>query len=1134
MSSISKELQQIIDSVDATWQKQGKDLADQGKVDRIRNNENVITGVVHDKQNYRVSLNFNRQKYTCTCYETNTCYHICAVIFHMQDGEQKIQLEIPAIENKNLELELSDLAFQFNFKMKYVYLLMVGNQGFTYIKKDSDFPQIKEKYKSILSNFPAKKRKFDSSYDINVLLEIISEPEANLHLLKQIKYYLYDGRLVQFAGKIGANRTLQPGSRFTYNIALSVENPEKTGSDNITYIPEQEAPFFHTFDLKITQDMENVMQYLKTVHFSDDDTVINPAKYPTRDETLTKYYLVNIPPKPAALKKFVFDSLTHDFVTENKELLSENGIQNVELIPELWQTGPRLVLFISPQYAEVDLNEAPKAKQQKQESKPGSDQDTEPQLQLSACLNLVYAGNETEMQNFITDPKKYNEGDELEGDADTVAGSKENTEYDVEFYAEYTEMIDHIIENANAPDKQPDLVFFAPALKPGSGYHEILHNDKKVIVHRNSEKEKELLPFNFPLVYKKSTGKVRLSVKRLRSFTQEKLPELYKWNVTVRVHKDLSTLFNKTYRATLQIGSPSNIGWFEAKAKIDGISDKERVALIKAVKQKQELVQLDNGQWLNPEDIGLTKILKQIENLGLKMRQDGSVEGISTGNLYALNEELDFHTDKKSSEAIERIKKMTELPDVSYNKPGKNFNGKLRSYQKTGVAFFRKLFEYQIGGILADDMGLGKTMQTLAFLNQVFEDYPKLQPVLLVTPLSALSVWEDEVQKFFPKITMYRWHGADRDKKVALKKQILITTYATLNKDYKDFESDQFSMAILDEAQAIKNHTTLSSLAMRTINTTRIFCLTGTPLENRLADLWSLMDLCVPGLLGTRKSFVKTYDDESFTKEDSIRLKARMNPFLLRRHKEQVLKQLPPKIESDVPVLMTDRQKRVHEKVRLEAVEALANAGSKYIFLILPYLMRLRRISCHPDLGSGKKVEIGGSGKFQYLQTVIPELISSASGILIFSQFTDILKLAGELLKSMSVEYFYLDGSTLQKKRKQQVEDFQKGERQVFLISLKAGGNALTLHRADTVIHLDPWWNPQTENQATDRTHRIGQKRKVSVYRLYSKDSIEEKVLVLKRRKQALFNELFADGGFKNRASISKDEMMTLLSAEKI
>jgi len=330
----------------------------------------------------------------------------------------------------------------------------------------------------------------------------------------------------------------------------------------------------------------------------------------------------------------------------------------------------------------------------------------------------------------------------------------------------------------------------------------------------------------------------------------------------------------------------------------------------------------------------------------------------------------------------------------------------------------------------------------------------------------------------------------------------------------------------VDEAQNARNPHTAVARSLRGLQAGSVYCLTGTPLENRLEDFWSLMDLAFPGLLGGLKSFRDHFAPDSA--EAMERLRSRTAPFVLRRTKAMALPDLPERQEIDAPVPMTKRQAALYEQARREAVAELRRAGSDDLMLLLPHLMRLRRIACHPDLGMDS-ADPRDSGKLQRFEELLAESVGGGSSVLVFSQFTDVLAVAARLLEERGIAYFYLDGKTSAARRSNSVDAFQRGERPVLLISLRAGGTALTLTRADTVFHLDPWWNPAVERQARDRAHRIGQTQTVFVYRLFSDNTVEARVRELQRQKQELFDALF-DGSQKSDVRISRDDLRQILA----
>lgn len=620
--------------------------------------------------------------------------------------------------------------------------------------------------------------------------------------------------------------------------------------------------------------------------------------------------------------------------------------------------------------------------------------------------------------------------------------------------------------------------------------------------------------------------------KEILPFIHEGVDELEKLGVKIQIHKSLAKLLSKEshFALSFQIEKKSEIDWFEGKIEAAGMNLQELKKALSAYRKKEEFIQLTDGAWVSLERLGIEKLMLSFEKLGIKVSSGGDVKKMTQGEALAATIELQSQTRTETavSGLLERIESLSTPEKAAEEKFTTLFQGKLRDYQKEGILFLDSLYKAGLGGILADDMGLGKTIQGLAFLSRLQQAKKKKRQKMLALvagPLASVSVWKSECEKYFPDLKINLWHGAGRDHENFPSEGVVLTTYGTLLRDFLKWQDKiHFDVVLLDEAQNLKNFRSMSSHAVRKLGASVYFCLSGTPLENHLGDLWSLFDIIFPGYLGAHKSFTKHYQDAPL--ED---LKRKIAPFILRRTKGEVLKELPPLSEISTPVAMTKRQKDFYESSRQEALMELAMAGQDYLMVMLPHLTRLRRIACHPEIGSPQDAKIENSGKFQYLKETLPELEETSSGVLIFSQFTDVLKICSRLLDEMGYEHFYLDGKTTAKKREKIVEKFQAGEKSFFLISLKAGGTALTLHRADTVIHLDPWWNPAAERQASDRAHRIGQKKRVFVYKLYSEQSIEEKVLELQKKKQEIFNSLFGES-VKSTGKITREQLMNLLS----
>lgn len=477
----------------------------------------------------------------------------------------------------------------------------------------------------------------------------------------------------------------------------------------------------------------------------------------------------------------------------------------------------------------------------------------------------------------------------------------------------------------------------------------------------------------------------------------------------------------------------------------------------------------------------------------------------------------------KGGDVLQKIVQKLVNNDFKRSVTPKSFNGILRKYQKEGFKWLNELSELGFGGILADDMGLGKTIQVITFVLS-----KRSKKTLIITPTSVLYNWKDEFERFAPNVRVGLVHGtkAQRDRMLSeIKKyDVLITTYGTLKNDENEYEKLQFDYCIIDEGQNIKNPTSKTTLSVKKINSKCNFALTGTPIENNLMELWSIFDFVMPGFLFTKERFKGKFIQNKNTEE----LKSLITPFILRRVKEDVLDELPEKIEKKYLVDMTTKQKSIYKSYVKEIKEKLKS--SKGNTNMLTFITKLREVCLDPSLIMDDYN--GGSGKINALMELLDNYIAGNKKILVFSQFTSALKNIEKNLEEVGINYIYLDGSIGSKERGELVKKFNEDPLiSVFLISLKAGGVGLNLTSASVVIHFDPWWNPAIENQATDRAHRFGQKNVVEVIKLISKDTIEEKILLLQEDKKELIESLMdekeMDG--KKFKRLSEDEILNLL-----
>lgn len=439
----------------------------------------------------------------------------------------------------------------------------------------------------------------------------------------------------------------------------------------------------------------------------------------------------------------------------------------------------------------------------------------------------------------------------------------------------------------------------------------------------------------------------------------------------------------------------------------------------------------------------------------------------------------------------------------------------LRPYQKHGVGWLEFLRRNRFGGILADEMGLGKTLQTLAFLQSVAERAPseKRQPSLIVCPTTLVFNWVAEVAKFTPKLRVVALQGPRRHELFAKLGEfdLAVTSYALVRRDSEHYAGIEFDTVVLDEAQHIKNRQTQNAQSVKSIRARNRFVLTGTPIENSVLDLWSIFDFLMPGYLGTAADFKERYEGpiaRDRNPEAQARLNRRIRPFLLRRLKKEVARDLPDKIEQVSFCEMTSDQQAAYQQLLEASRQEISNAVEtqglqRSRMVILTALLRLRQICCDLRLLKLENTAANNSGKLEMFQELLQEVIDGGHRVLVFSQFVEMLSLIKEALGEQNIPFSYLDGSTTD--RAKVVQEFQNDPAiPVFLISLKAGGVGLNLTAADTVIHFDPWWNPAVESQATDRAHRIGQTRVVTSYKLITRGTVEEKILSLQNKKREM------------------------------
>ncbi|SAK87445.1 SNF2-related protein [Caballeronia temeraria] len=488
------------------------------------------------------------------------------------------------------------------------------------------------------------------------------------------------------------------------------------------------------------------------------------------------------------------------------------------------------------------------------------------------------------------------------------------------------------------------------------------------------------------------------------------------------------------------------------------------------------------------------------------------LSALEAGRLASADETLRWQFDGDAS-VIELAKRLRNAAGPRRIDAPRGLQARLRDYQREGVEWMQFLREHDLAGVLADDMGLGKTIQTLAHILVEKEAGRLAQPALIVVPTTLVNNWTEETQRFAPALNVLDLHGPLRHERFAeiAQHDLVITTYPLVWRDQEALSQHDFHLLILDEAQYVKNAASKAAGVIRTLRARHRLCLTGTPLENHLGELWSQFDFLLPGFLGSQKDFTARWRKPIEKQNDTTRrdlLARRIRPFMLRRRKDEVATELPPKTMIVRSVELEDAQRDLYETVRAAMQKKVRDAIAKQGFarshiLMLDALLKLRQVCCDPSLVKLPRAgKAPGSAKLALLLDMLPELIEEGRRVLVFSQFTGMLAIIAAALDEAGLAYVTLTGETAD--RKTPVRRFQAGEAPIFLISLKAGGVGLNLTAADTVIHYDPWWNPAAENQATDRAHRIGQDKPVFVYKLVAAGSIEERILEMQERKAAL------------------------------
>lgn len=589
----------------------------------------------------------------------------------------------------------------------------------------------------------------------------------------------------------------------------------------------------------------------------------------------------------------------------------------------------------------------------------------------------------------------------------------------------------------------------------------------------------------------------------------------------------------------VSVGVSVSSGLLELDIATQDIPRGELLDLLNSYRAKKKYYRLKDGSFVSLSDSSLEMLSELMDAARLKPRDfvEGKMHLPMYRTLYLdrMLEENDSVYSSRDSHFRKVVKGFKTVKDADFEEP-ESLSRVMRKYQKNGYKWLRTLEMWQFGGILADDMGLGKTLQVISVLLAARQE-KRQGTSLVVAPASLVFNWGEEFARFAPelKVSLITGTQQERQEKIGAlaEADVLVTSYDLLKRDIHLYEGAEFLYEIIDEAQYIKNHTTAAAKAVKVVKSRVRYALTGTPIENRLSELWSIFDYLMPGFLYGYDVFKKEMETPIVKNRDEAamkRLQKMVGPFILRRLKEDVLRDLPEKLEECRYVRLGQEQQRLYDGQVIHMRERIAGQSdeefNKNRLLILAELMRLRQICCDPSLCFENYR--GEVAKLEACMELIRSAMDGGHRMLVFSQFTSMLEILHRELDAAQIPFYTITGSTSKEKRLQLVKEFNEGDTPVFLISLKAGGVGLNLTGADVVIHYDPWWNLAVQNQATDRAHRIGQTRKVTVYKLIVKNTIEEKIQKLQEAKRDLADQIIS-GDAGQTGSLSREEIMELL-----
>lgn len=677
-------------------------------------------------------------------------------------------------------------------------------------------------------------------------------------------------------------------------------------------------------------------------------------------------------------------------------------------------------------------------------------------------------------------------------------------------------------------DSKGNQVSLEIKLKYGNEILDFFKNNNEKIVIRDTQNEEKILQAIDRLNFLNKNKKFIFNGddEALYNFLVEGYKELEELGDVYYSDKFKSRKVYKTPTINAGVKNRKD-GYLDFAFEIEDIDPKEYNKILSAFKDNRKFYKLKDNSFINLENKDTQEFFDMLEKIVSNEKDISDIKlhkskAVMLEN-YVNSKDL---TSFKGKDIIKDIsKKLEEINECNYELP-KELNATLREYQITGFNWFKNLSYLGFGGVLADEMGLGKTIETIAFLLS-----EKNKKSLIISPTSVIYNWKNEFERFAPTVRVKIIHGNKNERVESINKlseyDVILTTYGTLRNDEEYYEKLNFDYCIIDEGQNIKNPLAQSSRSVKNINSTVKFALTGTPIENNLLELWSIFDFVMPGYLYSGTVFKKRFMGGDGSIEE---LQKYIKPFLLRRLKKDVIKELPDKIEKKYYVELPKEQKKIYSVFVKDIKEKIGDKnfqGNK--ITMFSYLTKLRQLCLEPKL----IVEDykGRNGKLEAALEIITNNINNGHKIILFSQFTSVLASISKSLDENAIEYMYLDGSTKASRRVELVEEFNSCERNiVFLISLKAGGTGLNLTSADIVIHFDPWWNPSIEEQATDRAHRIGQKKVVQVFKLVAQGTIEERIISLQDEKKELIDNVMSAGyeGGNVLAALTTDQIKEL------